>query len=285
MSAYIDKETLIKAENISLKFGKTTILRDIGTQNLPFCIKDTVKIDTTQGQIIAVVGRSGRGKSSFFKLLTGLLKPTTGQILIPELTQTDHKPILNYKTVEEGDVGFVQQKFPLSRNENVLTMLTDAAIKGNINATERPKIIEQYLREWGLDDKRHYYKKQLSGGQQQRVAIIEQLLCSHYFIVLDEPFSGLDVANIEDVIESLQKITSSHEINTIIFSTHDIDLAVRLADEVFVLGFETQEDQTFIPGGTLIAHFDLKQMQIAWQPMSQKHHELTEAIKTIMKKS
>jgi ABC-type uncharacterized transport system ATPase subunit len=100
-------------------------------------------------------------------------------------------------------------------------------------------------------------------------------------MILDEPFSGLDVGNIESVKQSIHKIGSDHTLNTVIFSTHDIDLAVALADSIYVIGYPTingkQENY-----GTVVGHFDLKAMQIAWQSFSAKHLELVEQIKKLM---
>jgi polar amino acid transport system ATP-binding protein len=88
----------------------------------------------------------------------------------------------------------------------------------------------------GLTEHKDKYSCELSGGQRQRTAIIEQMLTSKHFMILDEPFSGLDVGNIEKVKLSFDKISAANELNTIIFSTHDIRLAVELSDSIYILG-------------------------------------------------
>jgi ABC-type nitrate/sulfonate/bicarbonate transport system ATPase subunit len=272
---YTLHEELLVLKDVSVSYGSKTIIRNIGTEQIPFCIKDTKRENMQQGQTVAVLGRSGRGKSTLFKALTGIINPSSGSINIPDLNRTGH-----FRPVHEGDVGFVQQNFPLSRNQTVVQMLEDAAENGKIPKSERRDIIDNHLLNWGLQDQKNLVPNQLSGGQKQRVAIIEQLLCSHHYMVFDEPFSGLDVCNIEDVKESFEKITSSDELNTIIFSTHDIDLAVELADQIYIMGYERNTAGEFEIGGTIVGYYDLKKLNLAWQKFSSEHRELAEMIKS-----
>jgi ABC-type multidrug transport system ATPase subunit len=271
---YTLAEDLLVVENLCVAYGNKIIIRDIGTEQIPFAIKDVKRANMQQGQTVAVLGRSGRGKSTFFKAITGIVQPNSGSIKIP-----DYKQDGNFRTVKEGDVGFVQQNFPLSRNQTIYQMLQNAAAQGKIDAGERNSIINNHIENWGLKEQRNLAPNQLSGGQKQRVAIIEQLLCSHHFMVFDEPFSGLDVCNIEDVRDSFRKITTSNEINTIIFSTHDIDLAVELADQIYIIGYEQNTHGQFVPGGTLVGYYDLKKLDLAWQDFSAGHRDLVDMIK------
>jgi ABC-type nitrate/sulfonate/bicarbonate transport system ATPase subunit len=276
-------EKLISATNVGFTVGNKVIIRDVGNENIPFEIFDLKKTTPDAaspylGQCIAVLGASGTGKSTFFKILSGLLRPTAGEILIPDLDDMS-----SLKKVEEGDVGFVQQHYPLSRNQSISAMLNLAATQGRIPTIQRKEIIQQYLERWGLYDHRNKYTNQLSGGQKQRVAILEQLLCSHHFIIFDEPFSGLDVKNVQDVKVSFTEILDNHEINTIIFSTHDIDLAVEIADTIYVLGIEKDGEGNPIAGGTIIKSFDLKKMGLAWNTYSIQHKEFSSEIGNLIK--
>ena len=278
---------LIQINNLSysVKNGSSRklLLRDIGTPEKPFLVNDVVRMDANdQGQIIAVLGRSGGGKSTLFKLLAGLNKPTTGEILIPKHTR-DHDELDKLTSVQEGSVGFVQQNYPLSRNQSVRSMLLEAASMGKVPSKERRDMVDKYLKEWGLYDQSGQSANQLSGGQRQRVAIIEQLLCSHHFIILDEPFSGLDVKNTDALKQTFNKITSVDEINTIFFSTHVIQLATELADQIFVIGYEYDEQGKQLQGGTIIAQYDLKAMGIAWRPYGAEHRKLRYEIEDLIK--
>lgn len=278
---YIVTKPLVQINNLNYTVPNNghpkLLLRDIGTETKPFLINDVKRIDVeNQGQIVAVLGRSGGGKSTFFKLLAGLNKPTTGEILIP-----NGGDILT--PVKEGAVGFVQQTYPLSRNQSVRSMLMEAAAMGKVPRRERRAMVDQYLKDWGIYNQSGQSANQLSGGQRQRVAIIEQLLCSHHFIILDEPFSGLDVKNTEALKETFRKITTVDEINTIFFSTHVIQLATELADQIFVIGYEYDEQGNQLEGGTIVAQYDLKAMGIAWRPYGAEHRKLRYEIEDLIK--
>jgi ABC-type nitrate/sulfonate/bicarbonate transport system ATPase subunit len=144
----------------------------------------------------------------------------------------------------------------------------------------------QYISDWGLEACKNQYPNELSGGQRQRTAILEQLLSSGYYMVLDEPFSGLDVGNIVNVKNSFKLINESHELNTIMFSTHDIELAVELADSIYVIGYGTDTSGKVSKSGTILKHYDLTKMGLAWNgETGAKHFELAREIKEIMLQS
>jgi polar amino acid transport system ATP-binding protein len=263
------ESTVLYAENVSVQYDGRDVIKDINMIE-----KDVVREGTITGQIIAIVGRSGRGKSTLFKVLTGLVKPCTGTILIPE-----HGDPTKAKIVEEGDVGFVNQKYTLFRNKTVKEALLFALRKSELSKEDKLKKINDSVAEWGLSDHVNKYPSQLSGGQRQRVAILEQMFSSENFIIMDEPFSGLDVGNIESVKHAFKRIASENEFNTIIFSTHDLELAVELADSIYVVGYPTVEGQ-LQNYGTIVKQYDLKQMGLAWNnEMTVMHYDLVHKIK------
>lgn len=276
--SYEQKQTILSVENLSVAYNGKLIIRDIN-----FSERDTVRPDRQQGQIIAFLGRSGRGKSTLFRTLTGLESPTTGQVLIPDLSRSftnGHQPA---KKVEEGDVGFVDQKYTLFRHKTVLQSLLFAMRRSTLTTAEKKEKVLQYLSDWGLTQVKDQYPVFLSGGQRQRTAILEQLLSSGYYMVLDEPFSGLDVGNIQSVKKAFQWINESHELHTIIFSTHDIELAVELADSIYVLGYPRDGEGNLGHAGTLLKHFDLKKMGLAWQEsFGEAHWDCVKMIRETM---
>ena len=142
-------------------------------------------------------------------------------------------------------------------------------------------MIDQYLNEWGLQEHRKKYSCELSGGQRQRTAIIEQMLTDKHFMILDEPFSGLDVGNIEKVKESFERIKAANEYNTIIFSTHDIKLALEMADSIYIIGFPEDTKEY----STIVGHFDLKALGLAWTEYGDGHREVFSQIKNLLLKS
>src|ERR1035441_277753 len=224
MEKYEEKQTILYVDNISVGYdnGKPVI------KNINMIEKDVVREGVCTGQVIAVVGRSGRGKSTLFRALTGLSKPSTGNVLITSNESTDQAE--SAKIVVEGTVGFVDQKYTLFRHKTVYQIMMYALRKSKLAKPEKDKTIDEYLSEWGLVEEKYKYSVELSGGEKQRVAIIEQLLTSKHFIVLDEPAASLDIYAIEKMKESFRRILSSNELNTIIFSTHDLHLAAELAD-------------------------------------------------------
>ena len=270
---YEIKDTILYLDNVSVEYDGKTIIKDI-----TLCEKDVISAGKIVGQTIAVVGRSGRGKSTLFKALTGLIKPTTGKIMITDVN-SDIKD--DAKLVSEGDVGFVDQKYTLFRHKTIINICNYALRKKKLPKTEKDSLINKYLTDWGLFEHKDKYPCELSGGQRQRVAIIEQILSSGHFMVFDEPFSGLDVGNIENVKESFKLIQESHELNTIIFSTHDINLAVELADSIYVIGHKDNCKEY----STIVKHYDLKEMGIAWEEFDSRHLSLVEEIRGVLLKS
>ncbi|MBU2997609.1 ATP-binding cassette domain-containing protein [Cellulophaga baltica] len=273
---YTSQNTLLYVENLSVAYGDKTIIKDINIVE-----KDTVRDGSVTGQVIAVVGRSGTGKSTFFRALTGLVKPTTGKVLIADTT-TDS--IDDAKEVHEGDIGFVDQKYTLFRNKTVYEALQFALRNKEMSKEEKDKQILTYLKDWGLEKAKDQYPCELSGGQRQRTAIIEQIFCSGHYMVLDEPFSGLDVGNIQDVKNAFKLITESHEFNTIIYSTHDIELAVELADSIYVIGYP-EIDGKKMPYGSIVKHIDMKALGIAWKEFGLEHLDIVKQIKEVMLQS
>ncbi|MGV3697673.1 ATP-binding cassette domain-containing protein [Flavobacterium sp.] len=269
------KETVLYVENLSVALDNHIIIKDINLTE-----KDVVRagVENT-GQVIAFVGRSGRGKSTFFRALTGLVPLNSGKILIKDFESKEPGAA---KDAKEGDIGLVNQRYTLFRHKTVKQTLKYALRKSPLSETEKEKKINDYIQKWGLDVCADKYPNELSGGQRQRTAIIEQLFSSERFIVLDEPFSGLDVGNIEEVKQSFDLLCSLSEYNTVIFSTHDIELALQLAQSVYVIGYPTINGQKK-DYGTIVAQYDLREMGLAWKKPGEEHDKLyNEIVKQMM---
>jgi ABC-type multidrug transport system ATPase subunit len=291
MKQYNEEQKLLMLSDVSLGYEPTKpILKNVNLTEFNITREG---VEAT-GQITAFIGRSGRGKSTLFKGLTGLLLPTAGQIFI---TNANGEDVNDAKILSEGDVGFVDQKYTLFRHKTIKQICHYALRKKNTKGlsffkklfyrdtkeqlAEKEAIIDEYLNEWGLMEHKDKYPCDLSGGQRQRTAIIEQMLTDKHFMILDEPFSGLDVGNIEKVKQSFQRISDANELNTIIFSTHDIRLAVELADSIYIVGFpEGVTDYS-----TIVGHYDLKKLGLAWEPYGNGHRALVSDIKELLLKS
>jgi len=274
MQQYQELDTILYVENLCVGYDGKQILKDVNIIE-----KNVIREGhSSTGQVIAFIGRSGRGKSTLFKALTGLLKPTSGQVLITDLRTQD---VNDAKEIAEGDMGFVDQKYTLFRHKTVEDICRYAMRKLNQPKSEKEEIVTKYLDDWGLAEHRKKYSCELSGGQRQRTAIIEQILSSKRFMILDEPFSGLDVGNIEKVKIAFERIKDDNEYNTIIFSTHDIKLAIELADSIYIIGFP----EGVTNYSTVVKHYDLKAMGLAWTEYSDNHRAVYNDIKDLLLKS
>jgi ABC-type nitrate/sulfonate/bicarbonate transport system ATPase subunit len=267
---YSFSETLLYVENLSVVYDDKIIIKDVSL------IEKDVKragIEHT-GQTIAIVGRSGRGKSTFFKALTGLVKPNSGKVLIKDFQSKDQNAA---KAVNEGDIGFVDQKYTLFRNKTVYQSLMFSLRKTSLSAAEKEKKIKEYINKWGLENCIDKYPNELSGGQRQRTAIIEQLFSSDHFIIMDEPFSGLDVGNIEEVKKAFDLLNQTSEYNTLLFSTHDIKLAIELSQSIYIIGYPTVngDKKNY---GSIVAYYDLREMGLAWEEYGEGHRKLYKEI-------
>jgi len=247
MTSYTRAGALLKLNNISLKFGDKLVLRDINIDVL-----DVIEPGVTRGQVCTLVGKSGAGKSQLFNIIAGLQQPTTGEVLIGTAQQP----------VRRGQVGMVAQNYPLFNHKTVMNNL--------LCVTKDKEKINFYLNEFGLLEHAAKYPAQLSGGQRQRIAVTQQLLCSEHFILLDEPFSGLDPLSTQKLCDVITKIAGMDELNTILISSHVIEPSLAVSDTVWVLGQETCYDpptsiDTKIPGSTIRFVEDLAAQGLAWR--------------------
>lgn len=260
---YALEELLIKAENISLQYENRQILRDIN-----FEIRNVTRPDSIQGQIVALVGRSGLGKTQLFKIIAGLSKPTTGRILI---TADQH-------TVTPGEVGIIPQNYILFDHRTVYGNLCKGLLhcSKKCSKKEAEDLIKKYAEDFGLTEHLEKYPGQLSGGQRQRVSIIQQILTDNKFILLDEPFSGLDTLMKDKVIDLLNKISVMNELNTLIIVSHDLESSMAIADTVWLLAKETGKE-----GATIIKQFDLKEMGMAWDPDLRERSDFQHFVKEV----
>lgn len=263
---------LMTIHNLGVAYGEKVILREISLD-----VFNIVRPGMAQGQVVALVGASGIGKTQLFRCLAGLQTPSTGAVYLGDLVKLD--PSANAPmpaTVKAGDVGVVFQSYPLLKHRTILSNLKLAATRG-----KQLDKIDFYLDRFGLSDRKNLYPSQLSGGQRQRAAIIQQLLCSDHFLLMDEPFSGLDIKMKDEVCKLILEVSTVHEENTIILTTHDIDTAVKIADHVWVLGFQQDAQGNRIPGATCIKSLDLIERGLAWNSEVKNHPNFMPTVREI----
>ncbi len=255
MPAYELKDVLVSIQGVSLKFGDKVILKPTSAE-----VHDITRPGMNQGQVIGILGPSGVGKTQLTRILSGLQTPTTGSVLI---RSHDHQLV----PVEAGRVGVVFQDYRLFNHRTILGNLLVALEHSKMTSKEREEKAMAYLTRFQLGDKASLYPSQLSGGQRQRVAIIQEILCSEHFLVMDEPFKGLDPIMKDKVCELVNDIATLHEKNTIFVIEHDIPALVSVADRLWLLGRDTDANGTPLPGGaTIKTTYNLIERNLAWHP-------------------
>lgn len=262
MIAYEKKETLLKVENVSKSYGEKQVLRDIN-----FEIHDIIRPNQVQGQVVSLLGASGAGKSTLFGLLAGLDQPTTGMI---------HAGI-PLKPICAGDMGVVYQNYYIYTWEKVHAIL-DMAVAQNplVKKEDRKGMVENIANDFGIFEHFNKYSSQLSGGQKQRVALAEQILCGNEFILLDEPFSGLDALTIDKVINFLIKVSLADELKTLIIVSHDLSNTCAISDTVFILAKEQGKE-----GATIIKEINMIDRDLAWRQGVKDDPQFRETLKEI----
>jgi NitT/TauT family transport system ATP-binding protein len=262
---------ILKVENVSLSFkdektgADKLILRDIN-----LTIKDVVRTGATTGQIVGLLGPSGRGKTQLFRILAGLNPPTTGTVLV------------HGKPVQAGDVGVVFQNYRLMNHRTVQSNLELGASKSKMSKQDRADKIKFYLEKFKMTEKKDYYPAALSGGQKQRVAIMQQLLCSEHFLLMDEPFSGLDINMIKEVSDVILEVAALDELNTIVVVSHDIKSTMAICTNMWILGYDYDETGTPFPGARVKYEEDLMAQGLAWQyPQVFERPEFNQAVNKV----
>lgn len=248
------KETILKIENLNKKYD-VPILRDISLE-----IKNISRPNIQQGQIVSLVGKSGCGKSTLFRLMAGLEQPDSGRIMACSGIPTETEPDGEMRPVAEGQMGVVFQNSYVFPWRKVKTLLEMAA-KRNKGPLNKEVMVEDIAKLLNLEDHLNKYSSQLSGGQRQRVAIAEQVLEGGEFILMDEPFSGLDTLTIDKVTDTLTKIALTDERKTIVIVSHDLSNCLAISDTAFILAKEEGKE-----GATITHQICLATQGLAWQP-------------------
>jgi ABC-type lipoprotein export system ATPase subunit len=183
---------------------------------------DGLTLDIGDGEFVAVVGRSGSGKTTMLDMLGLLLRPTSGRLLI-DGTDTGKLGDSQLARLRGTKVGFVFQEYNLLPSLNVLenVMLPLRYVR---DRTDGRKRAEDLLERVGLSDRVRHRATELSGGQQQRVAIARSMVNRPSLILLDEPTGAVDTETAQQLVTLLKSLNEQDKV-TIVVVTHDLDVA------------------------------------------------------------
>lgn len=200
-----------------------------------------ISFDVKDGEFLAIVGPSGCGKSTLLSLLTGLLIPQNGTILIDGVPQSEYNSV----------IGYMLQKDHLFEWRTILANVSlGLEIQDQLNETTRQDLM-QMLSTYGLLQFRDAHPSQLSGGMRQRAALIRTMALKPDILLLDEPFSALDYQTRLEVCDDISSIIRTRK-KTAVLITHDLSEAISVADRILVLTarpacVKTIMDITFAP--------------------------------------
>lgn len=209
-------------ENVSKSFGDKKVL-------------ESVSLTLEEGEIVCILGASGVGKSTLFHIISGLLMPDEGRVLL------DGEDV----TGKPGKISYMLQKDMMLPYKTVLDnvalplMIKKTSGEGKIGPWRRIRTAREkaaaYFEEFGLSGYEKKYPAQLSGGMRQRAALLRTYLFSQEVALLDEPFSALDTITKGKMHQWYLSIMEEIHMSTL-FITHDMDEAIILSDRIYILG-------------------------------------------------
>ena len=183
-----------------------------------------INLNISQGEFVSLVGVSGSGKSTLLNIIAGLEKPDSGLVLL-------NGESLNGKT---GKVSYMFQKDLLFPYYTILDNVILPLIISGMKKEDAQKKAEPFFAQFGLDGTQQKYPKQLSGGMKQRAAFLRTYLSSKELMLLDEPFSALDMITKNQMHEWYLNVMSKLKLTTLLI-THDIEEAILLSDRIFIM--------------------------------------------------
>ena len=233
---------IIKVDSLRKSFNQVPVLKD-------------VSFDMEEGQVLAVIGPSGGGKSTLLRCINFLEAPDAGSILFK-----DRK--IDVKNAKKEDIAWLRrhsamvfQQFNLFRYKTALENVMEGLMMVQKKSKSEAKdIATDFLQQVGLEDHKDFYPRQLSGGQKQRVGIARALALHPDVILLDEPTSALDPEMIGEVLDVIRKARELG--HTMIIVSHEMGFVSEIADKVLFL-----DDGRITESGTPDAIFNHPQME------------------------
>ena len=212
---------MIKISNLSKSFAGNVVL-------------DNLNLEIKEGDVIALIGASGAGKSTFLRSINYLEEADSGQLEIDNF-KVDFEHISKQEILElRRNTGMVFQQFNLFERRTALQNVMEGLIQvKKMPKAEAQKLAEKNLRKVGLEDRMDYYPKFLSGGQKQRVGIARAMAMQPTLLLLDEPTSALDPELVGEVQDTILNAAKNKQ--TMVLVSHEMDFVYNVATKVLFL--------------------------------------------------
>ncbi|MCH1712096.1 amino acid ABC transporter ATP-binding protein [Lactococcus petauri] len=212
---------MIKISNLSKSFAGNVVL-------------DNLNLEINEGDVIALIGASGAGKSTFLRSINYLEEADSGQLEIDNF-KVDFEHISKQEILKlRRKTGMVFQQFNLFERRTALQNVMEGLIQvKKMSKAEAQKLAEENLRKVGLEDRMDYYPKFLSGGQKQRVGIARAMAMQPTLLLLDEPTSALDPELVGEVQDTILNAAKNKQ--TMVLVSHEMDFVYNVATKVLFL--------------------------------------------------
>lgn len=211
-----DGKMVLRTDNLVKKYGKRTVANH-------------VSIDVTQGEIVGLLGPNGAGKTTTFYMTVGLIEPNEGQIFLNDLNITKY-PV--YKRAQNG-IGYLAQEASVFRKMSVEDNIRSVLQMTDMTKDEQREKLESLIDEFRLQKVRRNLGDQLSGGERRRTEIARCLAINPKFIMLDEPFAGVDPIAVEDIQSIVYKLKDKNI--GILITDHNAQETLRITDRAYLL--------------------------------------------------
>lgn len=206
----------LRTEGLVKKYGKRTVVND-------------VSINVCQGEIVGLLGPNGAGKTTSFYMTVGLIKPNAGQIFLDDLNITEY-PV--YKRARIG-IGYLAQEASVFRKMTVEDNIASVLEMTDKPLSYRKDRLESLLSEFRLQKVRKNLGDQLSGGERRRTEIARCLAIDPKFIMLDEPFAGVDPIAVEDIQHIVWRL--KYKNIGILITDHNVQETLSITDRAYLL--------------------------------------------------
>ncbi len=207
---------VLRADNLVKKYKKRTVVNNV-----------SVRVE--QGEIVGLLGPNGAGKTTSFYMIVGLIKPNEGQIFLEDQNITD---LPMYKRAKLG-IGYLAQEASVFRKLTVEENLMAPLEMRDINSRDRKEKVEQLLEEFSLTHVRKSLGMVLSGGERRRTEIARALAVDPKFVLLDEPFAGVDPIAVEEIQGIVARLKRKNI--GILITDHNVDETLSITDRAYLM--------------------------------------------------